>query len=156
MAHLVWTDNLDTGITVIDGQHRQIVDFINQLEDAQATGDRELIGEVIEGLVDYTLSHFAFEETLMEDSGYEYLRGHKKVHELFVRRVAEFQEKFKAGEDVAGGLHRLLSRWLFNHIRNDDSAYVPAVKPKMTVLVEEKEEGGWLSRTLGRFFGSHS
>lgn len=155
MAHLEWSRDLETGIAPIDLQHRQIVTFINQLYEAQLGTDREAIADVIDGLVEYTLSHFAFEETLMQDSGYEFLRPHKKVHELFVRRVADFQARFKAGEDVAQALHDLLARWLFNHIRHDDASYVDSVKAGMNKLVEEKHEGGWLSRTFGRFFGHH-
>ena len=157
MSQLEWTADLETGIAPIDLQHRQIVTFINQLYEAQIGGDRQAIGDVIDGLVEYTLSHFAFEETLMEDAGYEFLRPHKKVHELFVRRVAEFQSRFKAGEDVAQAMHELLARWLFNHIRHDDASYVGSVKASMKQLVSEHEgdgeSGGWLSRTLGRFFG---
>ncbi len=152
MAHLVWTHDLNTGIDVIDGQHRQIVAFINRLHDAKLTGNREVIGEVIDGMVDYTLSHFAFEETLMEDAGYEFVRPHKKVHELFVRRVGEMQARFKGGEDIIDELHGLLARWLFNHIRNDDASYVRAVKGSMQELVESKKDDGWLSRSIGRFF----
>ena len=33
MAYLDWKDELNTGIRVIDGQHRRIVDYINQLHD---------------------------------------------------------------------------------------------------------------------------
>ena len=153
MTKLVWTSELDTGIGVIDAQHKQIVEFINQLGEAKEHGDREAINEVIQGMVDYTLSHFAFEETLMEDSGYEFLRGHKKIHDLFVRRVGEFQTRFEAGDDITNELHNLLVRWLFNHIRNDDAAYVSAVRPKMVTIVEDKKEDGWLARSLGRFFG---
>ena len=152
MAELVWRDELNTGIDVLDGQHKRIVEFINELDRVRVAGGRDAIGEIIEGMVDYTLSHFAFEETLMEDAGYEFLRGHKKVHELFVRRVADFQTKFQGGEDVADGLHGLLSRWLFSHIRNDDAAYVGAVRSKMQVLVTDKQPSGWLSRSLGKFF----
>jgi hemerythrin len=152
MEHLVWTNDLNTGIDVIDGQHRRIVEYINQLQDARLKHDSTAIGEVIEATVDYTLSHFGFEETLMEDAGYEFVRPHKKVHELFVKRVAEFQLRFKAGEDVAEELNHLLVRWLFSHIRNDDAAYVKAVKSKMQVLTEEKQQGGWLSRSVGKFF----
>lgn len=153
MAHLVWTPDLDTGIEVIDGQHRRILDYINQLDDARQRNDRAAIGEVIESTVDYTLSHFGFEEALMEDANYEFTRPHKKVHELFVRRVADLQMRFRAGEDIAGELHSLLARWLFGHIRNDDAAYVSAVKAGMRSLREPKDESGWFSRTLGRFFG---
>lgn len=152
MARLAWASDLDTGIEVIDGQHRRIVEYINQLYDAQPKLDRAAIGVVIEATVDYTLSHFGFEEVLMEDAGYEFSRPHKKVHELFVRRVADLQLRFKAGDDVAGELHALLDRWLFNHIRNDDAGYVKTVKQKMKVLTEEQSEEGWLSRSIGRFF----
>jgi hemerythrin len=152
MSQLVWTSDLNTGIDVIDGQHKRIVEFINQLGDAKQAGDRVAIGEIIEGMVDYTLSHFAFEESLMEDAGYEFVRAHKKVHELFVKRVAGMQEKFKSGQDVTGDLHGLLSRWLFNHIRNDDAAYTSAVKANMKTLTIDQGKESWLARSLGKFF----
>lgn len=147
MAHLVWTKDLNTGIDVIDGQHRRFVDYINQLHDAHLKSDRTAIGEVIESLVDYTISHFGFEEMLMEDAGYEFLRPHKKVHELFIKRVSEYQMRFKAGEDVSEELHNLLSRWLFNHIRNDDAAYVSTVEAKKTVIKQgQKKRYLWTLR----------
>jgi hemerythrin len=152
MTKLVWQDNLNTGIAEIDGQHRQIVALINQLDDARRTRNRAAIGEVIEGMVDYTISHFAFEEALMEDAGYEFVRGHRKVHELFIRRVDEYRQKFKAGEDVVDGLHGVLSRWLLSHIRNDDAGYVRAVRGSMQQLTEDRQPDGWLARSLGRFF----
>lgn len=153
MAKITWTPDLDTGIEPIDQQHRQLVELINQLDDAQLGGDRQAIGKVIEGLIEYTVSHFAFEEALMDDAGYQFVRPHKKVHEIFVRRAKELQDRFFAGEDVAGELQTMLGRWLLNHIRRDDASYVSAVKGAMVRLIEEKEEGGWLSRSLKRFFG---
>lgn len=153
MAYLVWQEDLDTGIQVIDSQHKRIVEMINQLHDAQAQHDRELLGNVIEELVDYTISHFAFEETLLEDSGYQFTRAHKKVHELFIKRVSDYRMRFEAGEDVAEELKGLLGRWLFNHIRNDDANYVASVKAGMQDLTRDQSHGGWLSRSMKRFFG---
>lgn len=95
MAHLVWQDDLNTGIQVIDNQHKRIVEMINHLHDAQQGKEHAAIAEVIEELVDYTLSHFAFEETLMEDAGYQFSRAHKKIHELFIRRVSEYRVRFR-------------------------------------------------------------
>ncbi len=153
MAYLSWSSDLDTGIVEIDNQHKQIMDFINRLHDARQNADRGNIVAVVDDLVEYTLSHFAFEECLMEDAGYEFVRGHKKVHELFVRRVNGFVERLAKGEDISHELHSLLHRWLFSHIRHDDSAYVAAVRPKMQVLTETKAPGGWLARSMKRFFG---
>ena len=152
MTYLAWTNSLDTGIEVIDGQHRRIVEYINQLHDAKLTQNRQTIRQVIDDMVDYTVSHFGFEETLIEDAGYEFVRPHKRVHELFIKRVNEYKQRFDAGENVTDELHNLLSRWLFNHIRNDDAAYVKAVKSSMHLLTRDNREGGWLSRSFKKFF----
>ncbi len=154
MPHLIWTDNLDTGIEVIDIQHKRIVDYINKLDDARITNDKIIIGDVIDALIDYTISHFGFEEALMEDAGYEFARPHKKVHELFIRRVDELRERFRNGDEILDELQSLLTRWLFSHIKHDDASYVDAIKPRVESHVEENPRGGWLSRSLSRFFRS--
>jgi hemerythrin len=151
MARLIWTTDLDTGIDVIDGQHRRIVDYINEIDDAVQRKDRTAISNVIESTIDYTLSHFGFEEALMEDAGYEFSRPHKKVHELFVKRVSDYKIRFEAGEDIGAELHALLARWLFNHIRNDDKSYVASVKSNsQEQRVAEKKTQGWLSKFFRR------
>ena len=152
MAHLKWTKDLDTGIDVIDGQHKQIVEYINKLDDARITFNRTVIKKVISDTVDYTVSHFGFEETLIEDAGYAFIRPHKRVHELFIKRVSEYKERFDNGEEVADELHDLLFRWLFSHIKNDDAAYVPAVKASLGKQVAGKKSG-FLKRSLKKFFG---
>lgn len=153
MAHLKWTKDLDTGIDVIDGQHQQIVNYINKLDDAKVTLNRVVIGKVMKDTIEYTVSHFGFEETLIEDAGYEFVRPHKRVHELFVKRVSEYKTRFDGGEDVADELHGLLFRWLFSHIRNDDAAYVPAVKASLAIHERANQKQGILKRSLKKFFG---
>lgn len=147
---ITWTTDLDTGIDVIDQQHMRIVDFINQLETAQQTADKQLIRQVVDDCVDYTMSHFAFEESLQEEAGYQYCKPHKKVHELFTRKVSEYQQRIQLGDDVTEELHQMLARWLINHIKRDDADYVAAVKTNMIGLIKEKEEKqetrGWFSR----------
>ena len=154
MAHLNWTPDLETGIREIDGQHRRIVDYINQLYDARDHHDREAVGAVIDEMVDYTLSHFAFEESLQEEAGYAYCKPHKKVHELFARKVSEYQERMDLGDDVAEELHATLARWLVNHIKRDDADYVESVRASMApgarALAEEKKKTGWFRRLFGR------
>lgn len=161
MAQLVWLPELDTGIPEIDRQHRRIVDYINKLYEVSQTHDREALGNVIGETVDYTLSHFVFEESLMESSGYLFSGPHKKVHELFTRRVAEMQTRFDGGEDVSSELHGMLSRWLFNHIRNEDHGYVDTAKAylrmmqqsnpaaeaaRVQALESKRQKKGWLAR----------
>ncbi len=170
MALLFWVPELDTGIAEIDRQHRRIVDYINKLYELRSSPDREALGDVIGEMIDYTVSHFVFEESLIESAGYMFAGPHKKVHELFTRRVIEMQTRFDAGEDVAAELHGMLSRWLFNHIRNEDTGYVDSAKAylrmaresspaaekerlKNEVLQElelQRKKKGWLARLLNR------
>jgi hemerythrin len=153
MTHLIWKKSLDTGIDVIDGQHKQIVEYINKLDDARVTQNRKVIAKVIEDTVDYTVSHFGFEETLIEDAGYEFTRPHKRVHELFIKRVSEYKQRFDDGENIADELHGLLSRWLFSHIQNDDAAYVSSVKASLADLDKNQKKSGFFTRSLKKFFG---
>ena len=153
MTLLIWQDDMDTGIDIIDGQHRRIVEMINHLHITQKSMERFAVGEVIDELVDYTLSHFAFEEELMEEAGYPFSAAHKRVHEVFTKRVSEYRLRFEAGEDIVDDLRSMLSRWLFNHIRNDDKAYADSVKRHLNHFVREHQQGGWLSRTVKLLFG---
>jgi hemerythrin len=147
MAKMVWSKDLETGFSVIDNQHKRIVEYINDLYDARTRGlKKEDIGTVIDELVDYTLSHFAFEESMQEEAHYPYLKAHKRVHELFARRVAEYQERFKLGEDVSEELNSLLVRWLFNHIKRDDADYVESFKKNLSQDEFVERRKGFFSR----------
>ena len=152
MEYLHWVPELDTGIAEIDTQHRRIVDYINKLRDLRESHDRQGLSDVIAEMVDYTMSHFAFEEELMEEAGYPFCAAHKRVHEVFIKRVSEYRMRFEAGEDITDELRNMLSRWLFNHIRGDDKAYAEQVKRHLNKFAREHEEGGWLGRTMKRLF----
>ena len=151
MTLLVWQAELETGIDVIDQQHQRIVALINQL--AEATG-RDDQAAVLEELVDYTLSHFAFEEELLEESGYTFGPAHKRVHDMFVRRVGEYRMRFEAGEDIAAELKGMLARWLFNHIRGDDKSYSKHVRHYLETYkggAGRSSRDGWFKRKVKRW-----
>lgn len=151
MAHIQWDEQLNTGIQVIDSQHRRIVEYINSLYDASLTHNRNDVEQVLQNLVDYTLSHFAFEESLMEEAGYPFINGHKRVHELFVKRINNFQQRFKIGDDITDELLAALKSWLINHIKSDDNDYTETVLTNMN-YVNTQQNSGWLSRSLKHFF----
>jgi len=152
MSHIEWNDDLNTDIQVIDSQHKRIVEYINALDDIKESHDRKEVERILGELVDYTLSHFAFEESLMQDAGYPFINGHKMVHELFVKRVGDFQTRFKMGEDITEELLTVLKSWLINHIKSDDNDYAETVRANMDNINATKESG-WLSRSVKKFFG---
>lgn len=158
---IIWDTKLETGIEVIDAQHQRIVEYINDLEIAKMKLDKTKVNEIIEQLIDYTQSHFGFEEEMLEEAGYKFLKPHKKVHELFIRRVTDFTIRSAKGEDIVDELHSMLSKWLVNHIANEDRDYADAVKqmtgvdhniPAATATIAKQPSQGFLSGLLGRFF----
>lgn len=151
MQHIQWVSELDTGIQVIDNQHKRIVEYINRLIDTRATRDKEQIAEVLDELVDYTLSHFTFEESLMEEAGYPFLNGHKRVHQLFVKRIGDYVQRFRMGEDITEDLLHTLKAWLVNHIKSDDNDYADIVRTNLQGRGNEQQ--GWLARSLRSIFG---
>ncbi len=146
-----WTPALETGITVIDSQHKRIVDYINQLDAARRTGNPAETMEALDGLVDYTATHFAFEEEMQAKAGYEFVNAHQRVHQIFMKRVASFRARAEAGEDVTEELLAMLKVWLSSHIKGDDRDYVDIVRN--FIGAPQPEHAGWLNSTLKRFFG---
>jgi len=156
---IIWEDRLNTGIDVIDSQHQRIVDYINDLEIAKMKGDKHMVTDVIEQLIDYTQSHFGFEESMLEDAGYKFLKPHKKVHELFIKRVTEFTMRAAKGEEIADELHLMLSKWLINHIASEDRDYADAVKKMVAsgdetamAAITQTARPGFFGSIFGRFF----
>ena len=141
-----WVSDLDTGISIIDDQHKRLLSYINQLA---GDIDRAAVGRVLADLVDYTVSHFAFEESLQEQAGYKHVRAHKDVHDKFIEHVDMFVERYSQGEDVVEDLYVMLSTWLIDHIKREDMAYVSEVKANMLDIIADKiqkEDSAWVSR----------
>ncbi|WP_295444493.1 bacteriohemerythrin [uncultured Thiodictyon sp.] len=145
MIYWSWDPSLSVGIDVIDSQHRRIVDYINELAVARNERDKEEVTQVLMNLVDYTNTHFAFEEELMKNAGYPLSDSHKKVHEAFISNIKKFVQQHEEGRDVTSKLMSTLQIWLTNHIKRDDKDYAPYAAKMMNP--------GWLKKTLNRFFG---
>lgn len=128
MSYWKWDAELDLGIPMIDAQHKHIVDFINYLHEAIQNHDEFLISHALIGLSDYTITHFAFEEKLLEISKYPLITAHKEVHTAFTKRIDSFRQQHEAGKDIARAMMMELKLWLTQHIKNEDRNYLPFVK----------------------------
>lgn len=132
MARFAWSTKYELGIDVIDFQHQRIVHYINRLYGIPASekGDAE-VHEVLSHLVDYTLSHFAFEETLLDDVAYPELSQHLQLHQNFSQLIDDIRGRFQRGEAVSNQLAGLLQDWLISHIMTEDKKYAELVKLKL-------------------------
>ncbi len=125
-----WTDKMNLGLELIDGQHKTLCSYINALHRAmQEKETGGVLQELMGNLKDYTVTHFNTEEQYFGHSGYPDAERHKKVHQNFVAKIEDYERKIKRGEAmVSMELLGFLKDWLVNHIQGTDPQYVPYVR----------------------------
>lgn len=158
MAYWKWEPAFSVGIAVIDNQHKRIIEYINELNTVSMYNnhDKEKVHIVLLELIDYTESHFSFEESLMLEAGYSMIEAHKQVHIAFIERIIFFKERYQNGEDIAKQLMIELQIWLVNHIQHDDTDYKEVVQAmlqkKQIAPMESQIKDGWLTTLIYKFF----
>jgi hemerythrin-like metal-binding protein len=128
---MVWTPDLDTGLSLIDDQHKMLCAYINALHRAMTRNMLADVGrDIIANLKSYTATHFSTEEGYFSRSGYPDTDKHKQTHSKFVEKVTHVEQQFAAGHTqvVGDDLLAFLKDWLVSHIRVTDHQYVPFVK----------------------------
>lgn len=124
-----WGSQYETGIFVIDVQHKKLVEAINNLHDAMKEGKgKDKAQSILDFLVDYTVQHFNTEENLMKQKNYSDYTNHKFAHDKLVKEVAEMRSRYIEGKVLPMQLSGFLTDWLKNHILNTDKKYVPFLK----------------------------
>jgi len=118
-----WRPQLETGVKVIDEQHRQLVDLINTYgEDLEQDHvyQRMMIG--FNQIIESFKFHFKTEEDLMRGNSFPGFEQHRNIHVTFMERLILYIDKFKSGDRLLGlEAHRFLRDWLFNHIMDHTS-----------------------------------
>ena len=125
-----WTPKLDLHVTMVDKQHRLLVDYINELYTAMAHNrTTEELQAILHKLRDYTATHFADEERLFTSTAYLGAAEHVKIHRKFVAKLDEVEEQLKSGTaTVSMDLLTFLKDWLVQHIMGTDPTYVPYLR----------------------------
>jgi hemerythrin len=117
---LTWNDTLATGIRQIDLQHQELIELINALEEAHATGWRKAaLEEVLPKLSAYVLFHFATEEAMMPRTLGEHAERHRRQHQAFTDRVEALRDVPPECIDLPE-LIAYLKQWLIEHIMKTD------------------------------------
>lgn len=133
MAFFPWSPDYSVGIRLIDNDHKDLVDTVNELHDAiEAREGCEAVRRALTMLAGYVREHFTREEQLMADYGYPALAAHKRLHVALRRRVhairlVHAEDPFRI--DPAKLLD-FLRDWLVNHILKSDLQYVPYMTGK--------------------------
>lgn len=127
-----FTPDLETGNTLIDSEHKQLIQAINDLLTACSAGKgRAELEKTTKFLYDYTSKHFADEERLQVQTRYPDYQNHKRYHEEFKKVVANLVKKLdEQGPTVAlvGEVNSAIAGWLLNHIKREDKKVAAHIK----------------------------
>jgi len=124
---LEWDTSFAVGVDKYDNAHKVLFNMVNDLADAmQQKKSKEAIGRVLNGLAEYTVSHFADEERNFAQTHYPEESQHKALHKKLLDQVTGLVGKFNSGQTlIASDVISFLHDWLINHIKGVDKRYGP-------------------------------
>lgn len=120
-----WKNNYETGDKRIDGQHKNLFEYINRLEGLIQTGqagraiDKVEVENLLGFLDSFVNTHFAYEELCMSQRRCPVAAQNKEAHNRFMQVFEDFNQRYaQLGVDLPmlTDLHRTLTYWLTNHI----------------------------------------
>ncbi len=127
-----WNKNFESGIEVIDTQHKQLVKLLNVLVSHLAfQSEAPEITKVFDELKAYTAYHFSTEEKIWHEhfrnDSWEEL--HQKGHADFIAKVLEIKggELHKNPDVVIEEIVSFLTHWLAMHIIESDKRMAKVV-----------------------------
>lgn len=115
-----WDESMETGDPHMDRQHREIIELVDRL-DAIGVDDASWLQhahEILDQVMDLTVTHFTTEELLMVRAGYpadaqeRMLEQHRNFKSYARIRVLEFRAGDRSGLALLPGFLRM---WLVEH-----------------------------------------
>ncbi len=127
-----WNKNFNTGIDIIDEQHKQLVDILNRLAAHLANLSSSVtLNEIFDELAEYADYHFKTEEKIWSEHLHddEWFSDHEHTHESFIAKVVALknEEKIRPLDEVIYEVVSFLSQWLAYHILDSDKRMARAV-----------------------------
>jgi len=127
-----WTNDLETGLSEIDAQHKSLIDQFNRLIDAcSRKKGHEEIGRLLTFLTDYVDLHFAAEERAMAECSYEQLPSHREEHTKYREKLAKLVAAHRdqgTNDEVVAETVWIAAKWFIEHVRQTDLAMVAAIR----------------------------
>lgn len=127
-----WSANFETGIPLIDEQHKKLVQLINKLTcSLSSRSEPSELNAIFAELADYAVYHFQSEEEIwhefLPDDPWEL--EHKQTHGRFVEMIQNLRaaDTGQSVERVIESIIKYLTHWLVYHILECDMRYAKAV-----------------------------
>ena len=121
-----WDSSFSVGNDLMDSQHQRLLSICSKVaalvaddESAAAEGYHEALHD----LAEYTRAHFSAEEALLRNCNYPQLNAHMAEHSECLEQLNDFLLAASQGVIAREQLHRFVSNWWVNHVRDTDTRY---------------------------------
>lgn len=124
MSLVEWRDEFRTGIAEVDHEHETLIALLNDLHDrVQAGADPEAVADFLGEVYAQIAAHFALEEKIMRDRGYDEFQDHKADHEHLLDGIRDIMEDQARGAytDYSEALSTHLQTWFTQHFKTRDA-----------------------------------
>lgn len=126
MNPLEWDKTLSVGNSIIDEQHRELIDSTKHLylslKDGNSYRNQR---ESLKFLKDYSIYHFKSEEELLLKYHYPKIQNHILEHEYFKGRINDYIDKINDDKIILSiDIVNFLNQWIINHINYVDGDYI--------------------------------
>ena len=127
MGFFIWKDSFNIGNEELDRQHRLFLETLNDYYEITFGGKSEVVDqELIDKLKEYVITHFRFEEDLMESVGYGEIERQRKQHSYFKSLIVDFESAHQQGKsERLSSAVSFLRDWFLNHILDEDKKFFP-------------------------------
>jgi len=141
-----WGDHLSVEDAAIDTQHKAIFDLGTSVYESWRGGGRvDVLRPAVDKLAHLLPAHFAYEERLLAEIGYEGLDQHKAEHRGMLDELAVMQGRFhtfKNGHESPGGsllapgwsIMQFILAFTVGHVMSSDMSYARPLMASRNVV----------------------
>ena len=125
-----WDDKYSVGISMIDGEHKNLIGILNKAINAKEHSDnKKELQEVLEEMTKFALEHFETEEAYMREFNYPEYHSHSEEHyRFFTKTMAYFERVVNGDYHISNELIEYLKQWIVHHIQGSDRGYIDCFK----------------------------
>ncbi len=124
MTLVQWRDEYRTGIASVDYEHEALIQILNDLH-AQLDGsaEKQAVANFLGEINTKISAHFALEEKIMRDCGYDQYADHKADHERLLDGIRDIMDDFD--RDIYFRYEEVLAAhlrdWFTQHFKTRDA-----------------------------------
>ena len=129
-VQLEWNQEWESGNSVIDNQHRELVKLGNELVYAGFGGAaKEEIEARLDEFLNHVVHHFNCEELILNETNYSRAKEHSKIHKLIIADALRLKDGYLEGKlKPTAFFSFIVDDVIVGHMIKEDMGFFPVVR----------------------------